>query len=514
MKKILINQKPWETRVAIIRNNRLQNVYLSSDTSKYLERSFFKGVVTKVLPGIQTAFVDIGQEKAGFLHISEMDFSLALSRMDESLEIDDDINEKNEKSEKEVSAAPKRRSQSSLDMGKILTEGEVILVQVSKEPVYEKGAKLTRCFTLPGRFIVLMPNIARIGISKKIENPAERQQLKAELKALLPAGMGAIIRTSAGGHSIQEITKDVNYLVNTWYEIEASFKRAQNAQLLHEDLPVSLRTVRDNLDDQVELVITDSEENQKQLIKFVKEIAPEFLYKIKYYSGPPELFDFYNIESQINDALKRKVYLKSGGSIIIETAEAMTVIDVNTGKFIGKGNQEDTILKTNMEAAEEISRQLRLRNIGGLIVIDFIDLQNYSNKQKLLEHFEKSLKEHDRFQSVVLKISEFGLVQMTRKRSGKTLMRQLTQECPTCEGTGLIKSDQAICYKILRKLEDELLQIKNKKIINILLNPDIFHYLTSIEYNTILDLEKQTKTQITIVTNSNLDKHSYKIVVE
>jgi len=507
MKKILINQQPWETRVAIIRNNRLQNIYLSSNTSKYLERSFFKGVVTKVLPGIQTAFVDIGQEKAGFLHISEMDFSLALSRMDDNLEIDDETGEKE-------APAPKKRMQSTMDMGKILKEGETILVQVSKEPVYEKGAKLTRCFTLPGRFIVLMPNIPRIGISKKIENQAERQQLKNELKSLLPAGMGAIIRTSAGGHCIKEVKKDVNYLINTWNEIQTAYKKADNAQLLHEDLPISLRTVRDNLDDQVEMVITDSQENQNQLVKFVKEIAPEFVYKIKYYSGPPALFDFYNIESQINDALKRKVQLKSGGSIIIETAEAMTVVDVNTGKYIGKTNQEDTILKTNMEAAEEISRQLRLRNIGGLIVIDFIDLQNYANKQKLLEHFEKSLKEHDRFQSVVLKISEFGLVQMTRKRSGKTLMRQLTRECPTCEGTGQIKSDRAICYKILRKLEEELSQGPNNKNIQLFLHPDIFNYLTSIEYDAILDLEKTHKAQFTIVSDKGLDINSYKIVTD
>lgn len=509
MKKILVNQESWETRVAIIRNNRLQNVYLSSNTSNYLERSFFKGVVTKVLPGIQTAFVDIGQEKAGFLHISEMDFSLALSRMEDNLEIDEDS------AEKEASA-PKKRIQTTMDMGKILTEGETILVQVSKEPVYEKGAKLTRCFTLPGRFIVLMPNIPRIGISKKIENPTERQQLKNELKALLPAGMGAIIRTSAGGHSIKEIKKDVNYLINSWNEIQANYKKAENAQLLHEDLPISLRTVRDNLDDQVEMVITDSQENQAQLVKFVKEIAPEFVYKIKYYSGPPSLFDFYNIESQINDALKRKVQLKSGGSIIIETAEAMTVIDVNTGKYIGKNNQEDTILKTNMEAAEEISRQLRLRNIGGLIVIDFIDLQSYANKQKLLEHFEKSLKEYDRFQSVVLKISEFGLVQMTRKRSGKTLMRQLTRECPTCEGTGQIKSDRTICYKILRQLEENLIQPQNKSVkkINLFLHPEIFNYLTSVEYDAILDLEKQSKAEFVIITDKNLDINHYKIVID
>lgn len=507
MKKILINQKPWETRVAITRNNHLQNVHLSSHTGKYLERSFFKGVVTKVLPGIQTAFVDIGQEKAGFLHISEMDFSLALSRMEEGLEID----EENPDKETPKEAAPRKRSlQGSLDMGKILNEGETILVQVSKEPVYEKGAKLTRCFTLPGRFLVLMPNIPRIGISKKIENLEERLSLKAELKKMLPEGMGAIIRTSAEGRSHKDIKKDVDYLLSTWNQIEADYKKAENTQILHEDLPISLRTVRDNLDDQVEVVITDSKESQNKLVKFVKEIAPEFTYKIKYYQGPPSLFDFYNIEKQIDDALKKKVYLKSGGSIIIETAEAMTVIDVNTGKFIGKTNQEETVLKTNLEAAEEVACQLRLRNIGGLIVIDFIDMQSHANRQKLLEHFEKALKEYDRFQSVVLKISEFGLIQMTRKRSGKTLMRQLTRECPTCEGMGCIKSDRAICYKILRKIEDEISNSKAENI-DLRLHPDIFDYLTSIEYNTVLELEKKNGSKIVITSDKGLSINGYKI---
>lgn len=504
MKKILINQDPWETRVAITRNNRLQSIHLASNTAKYLERSFFKGVVTKVLPGIQTAFVDIGQEKAGFLHISEMDFTLALSKMEENIEIDEDASP--------VKEPPlKKKLQSALDMGKILSEKETILVQVSKEPVYEKGAKLTRCFTLPGRFVVLMPNIPRIGISKKIENPAERQQLKSEIRALLPSGMGAIIRTSAGGHSIKEIKKDVSFLLNTWEEIQSNYKKAENTQLIHEDLPISLRAVRDNLDDQVEVVITDSKENQKQLVKFVKEIAPEFAYKIKYYSGPPALFDFYNIESQICDALKQKVHLKSGGSIIIETAEAMSVVDVNTGKFIGKGNQEDTILKTNLEAAEEVARQLRLRNIGGLIVIDFIDMQNHANRQKLLEHFEKSLKEYDRFQSVVLKISEFGLVQMTRKRSGKTLMRQLTKECPTCNGTGRIKADRTTCYEILRKINLEIAQLKGNTQVSLQLNPEIFRYLTNIEYDAILELEKTHHTKIIIHSCPELGIEQYKL---
>lgn len=502
MKKILINQEPWETRVAILRNNRLQNIYLEANTAKYLERSFFKGVVTKVLPGIQTAFVDIGQEKAGFLHISEMDFTLALSKMEENLEIDEDTAPTKE-------PPLKKKLQSALDMGKILHEGETILVQVSKEPVYEKGAKLTRCFTLPGRFVVLMPNIPRIGISKKIENVTERQNLKAEVRALLPAGMGAIIRTSAGGHSVQEIKKDVNFLLNIWTEIQTNYQKAENTQLIYQDLPLSLRAVRDNLDDQIEVVITDSKENQREVLKFVKEIAPEFSYKVKYYSGPPALFEFYSVETQITDALKKKVQLKSGGSIIIETAEAMSVVDVNTGKFIGKGNQEDTILKTNMEAAEEIARQLRLRNIGGLIVIDFIDMQSHGNRQKLLEHFEKSLKEYDRFQSVVLKISEFGLVQMTRKRSGQTLMRQLTRECSECHGSGQVKSDSTICYEILRKITDDLRQLKG--VVHLQLSPIIFKYLTNIEYNAVLEIEKSYAMKLIMQSVPELQIDQYRI---
>lgn len=504
MKKILISQRPWEARVAIMRDNHLQGIHLSAHTAKYLERSFFKGVVTKVLPGIQTAFVDIGQERAGFLHISEMDFSLAISRMDDNLEIDDDGAEKE----------PRRKNmQSIMDMGKILTEGETILVQVSKEPIYEKGAKLTRCFTLPGRFVVLMPNIPRIGISKKIENPEERQLLKNEIRQLLPEGMGAIIRTSAGGRNINELRKDVLFLVNTWNEIQTAYNKSEKTQLIHEDLPISLRAVRDNLDDQIEVVITDSKETHSQLVKFVKEIAPEFTYKIKLYQGPAPLFEFYNVERQIEDALKTKVSLKSGGSIIIEVTEAMTVVDVNTGKFIGKSNQEETILKNNMEAAEEVARQLRLRNIGGLIVIDFIDMQNHPNRQKLLDHFEKSLKEYDRFQSVVLKISEFGLVQMTRKRSGKTLMQQLTKECPTCDGLGRINSDRAICYKILGKIFDEISQASGSshKDVTLRLHPEIFEFLTSTEYNTVLELEKSHHIKIIMVSDKGLSINGYKI---
>ena len=442
MKKILINETPWQTRIAIIRGDELQNIYFWSHATENLERSYYKGIVTKILPGIQTAFVDIGEERAGFLHISEIDRELAGHRMTDQFE---DVEEE----------AP-RITRQNLDISKIIREGETILVQVSKEPVKEKGAKLTTCYTLPGRFLVLMPNIPRIGISKKIESREERQRLKELLTQNLPEGMGAIIRTPSEHQGATEILADLNYLVSTWRTIQRSYNDAEPKAKIYEDIDLSLQAVRDHLDYDVEAVISDNAQNQAAVYKFVKTIAPEHAQKVVFYEGPPTLFEKYDIEKQIEQGLQSKVYLRSGGSIVIETTEAMTVVDVNTGRFIGHSNQEDTILKTNLEAAEEIVRQLRLRNIGGLIVIDFIDMASGGNRSKLFRFFEKTLKERDKFQSVVLKVSEFGLVQMTRKRSGKTLIHQLMHQCATCHGLGFVKSVSNESYSILRSLKDEL----------------------------------------------------------
>lgn len=497
MKKILINKAPWQTRIAITRDGRTQNVYFSAPTTTHLERSYFKGRITKVLPGIQTAFVDIGQEKAGFLHISEIDRDLAIEKISKTTQLDDE--------------APKKTKRERLDIAKIFNEGDDVLVQVSKEPVYQKGAKLSTCFTLPGRFIVLMPNIPRIGVSKKIENREERNRLKDLVQAKLPEGMGAIIRTSSDSTDAKEIHKDINYLLNTWDAIQKSFKSAEPAAKIHEDLELTLQIVRDHLDDDVEAVITDDRDNQQQICKFVKKMAPEFAERVRYYNNPINIFDFYGIQEQIYEALQKKANLKSGGSLIIETTEAMTVVDVNTGKFVGKSNLEDTILKTNLEAAEEVVRQLRLRNIGGLIVIDFIDMATATNRHKLMRHFEKMLKERDRFQSVVLKVSEFGLVQMTRKRSGKTLQQQLTKDCPTCFGTGHVKSLQTECFEILRDVETAILDQKAGAEILIYLNPEMFAYVTQEHYNPLLALEKMFQGKIIVESTPQLKRHEFKI---
>jgi ribonuclease G len=499
MKKILINETPWQTRIAIITNGKLQNLYFSTPTHEVLERAYFKGTITKVLPGIQTAFVEFGQERAGFLHISEIDRELAIQKLSDHL--DDDENE--QKIEKKT--IQKR------DISKILKEGETILIQVSKEPVNEKGAKLTTCFTLPGRFIVLMPNIPRIGVSKKIEDRDERIRLKAIIKAHLPEGMGAIIRTTSDGRKEDDLIKDLQYLVSEWHTIEKNFSHAKSADKIYVDLPLVLQIVRDQLDSDVEAIITDNKKSQNELYKITKQIAPEFAHVIQLYEDPMQIFSFYGIEKQIEQALKKKVTLKSGGSIVIESTEAMTVVDVNTGRFTGKSNLEETIVKTNLEAAEEVVNQLKLRNIGGLIVIDFIDMSIAANRQKVFSFFEKILRERDKFQSVVLKISEFGLVQMTRKRTGKTLVNELTDNCPVCDGLGFIKSYRTESYAILRNIENQLSTLEPGTKIELHVNNHVFNFLTSIEYNAILKLEETFKGKIALTSNRELAIDKYKL---
>lgn len=502
MKKILISVNPWQTRVAILWDDRLQNIYFASPLAEGLERSYFKGIITKVLPGIQTAFVDIGQERAGFLHISEVDRELALQRMSSSLDL-----------EEEGQEGFSRNIRPTMDISKIFKEGEAVLVQVSKEPVYEKGAKLTTCFTLPGRFIVLMPNIPRIAISKKIENREERARLRELLRSHLPEGMGAIIRTTSEGRKDKEIVQDVNFLVNNWKIIQKSFVSAEPRELIYQDLTLALRSVRDYLDDDVEKIITDNKESQNEIYKFVKTIAPEHAHKIGYYEGSQDLFERFNVEKQLEEALAQKVHLRSGGSIIVETAQAMTVIDVNTGRYIGRADLEETILQTNLEAAEEIVRQLRLRNIGGLIVIDFIDMAHPSNRQRLFKYFDKTLKERDKFQSVVLRLSEFGLVQMTRKRVGKTLLQELGVPCPTCHSLGSIKSIRTLCYELLPKIKQELKAHRAHDSISVYLSPEIFEFITEHEYDSILKLEKKYRCKLTLVSDETLNIDQYRISV-
>lgn len=500
MKRILINKDSWQTRVAVLNNDRLQDIYFDTHNKEDLDRCFFKGRVSKVLPGIQTAFVDIGRQKAGFLHISEIDRTLAAERISEYLQSDD--------TPEEFTA---REIKGSMDVGKIFNEGEDILVQVIKEPIYEKGAKLSTCFTLPGKFVVLMPNVPHLGVSKKIESREERARLRELLQKNLPNGMGAIVRTTAEERSAKDIQRDLSFLITTWHAIQKRFKKAKPGELVHEDLSLSLRAVRDHLDEDVDAVISDNQDELKAIHKFVQHRTPELIHKLRFYSGPPPLFERFKVDEQIEKALQKKVILRSGGSLVIEATEAMTVIDVNTGKFTSGGSLEDTILRTNLEAADEIVTQLRLRNIGGLIVIDFIDMANLSNRHKLSRFLEKTLKEKDKYQSVTLRISEFGLVQMTRKRSGKTLLQQLTNVCSLCEGCGFVKSIPSLSFQVLRHLKDEVSRKNLSGSIIVAVSSKVFEYLIHNEYQSILQLEKQLGCKVILECNEQFEDSQFTV---
>lgn len=502
MKKILISRTPWQVRAAIIDDGKLQDVYFDSHTTAELERCFFKGKISKLLPGLQTAFVDIGQPKAGFLHISEVDRVLAAEKIADSLQAEGIEH-------KEYTA---RTVKKVMDIGKVFHEEEDVLVQVIKEPHYEKGAKLTTCFTLPGKFIVLMPNISQIGVSKKIEQREERARLREIVTSNLPKGMGAIVRTTSENRPAGDIKRDISVLVSSWHAIQKKFAKAKAGECLFTDLPLSLRVVREHLNEEVEAVVVDDPQDRKTVYKFIRNLTPEFAHKVMLYNDDIPLFERYDIDKQLHNALQRKVFLKSGGSLIIETTEAMTVIDVNTGRYTGGNDSlEETILKTNLEAAEEIVRQLRLRNIGGLIVIDFIDMAPSSHRQRLSHTLEKTLKQKDKFQSVTLKVSEFGLVQMTRKRSGKTLVQQLMRTCQQCGSLGYVKSTPTLTYELFDECVKEVKQDGIKPPYLLIFSPHIFHYIVHHEYQSIVSLEKLLNGRIVLECDDSLEDDEYRI---
>jgi ribonuclease G len=518
MKKILITARPWETRIAIVEHNQLQNIYFDSKHNFQLEKSFIKGKVVKILPGVQTAFVDIGQEKAGFLHISEIDRTFTrektlVGRDDPSLrdieEIADDAEIKLE-----------RNGFKNVNIADILKEGDSLLVQVSKEPINAKGPKLTTCFSLPGRFVILMPNIPKIGISKKIVDFDERKRLKDIILSVLPEESGCIIRTTSEGKPDHEILADLHYLLGVWNDIKNKYNQVENFACIYKDIDLAYQIVRDNLDESIEQIISDNPDLHRHLDRFIHSISSGFRSKNFLYTGDTPLFEYYNIEKAIQKGLDSKVELESGGSIIIESTEAMTVVDVNTARFAGSGNLDETVLKTNLEAAKAVVRQLKLRNIGGLIVIDFIDMHAQSHRNKLFSFFEKTLKEEDRFQSVLLKISEFGLVQMTRKRTGKTLRHQLTKDCTHCNGTGMMKSIEERVHELLRVIEKEA-KIKNPNktyvyICHVYVHQLLAQYLLNVQFDSLLFFEKmyQVKVVVTEEATVRLDAFHFEWVLK
>ena len=459
---ILINSTPEEARVALVENGALAEIHIERARDRGIAGNIYKGRVVRVLPGMQAAFVDIGLPKAGFLHVSDF-----YPGVDELPMIDADAVEGSADgvappepepaplfdapAVPEFSVTAQESEPVPAPLEERLRRGDEILIQVAKEPLGSKGARVTSHISLPGRYLVYLPTTNHLGVSRRIEDETERQRLRDIVLALKPPGAGFIIRTVCVGLSKRELQADMRFLIKLWNRI---LKRSEDASApcqLHYDMDLILRSIRDLFTPDVAKVIVDRPVDHQRILDFVESFAPRLKTRIELREGTEPLFDQYGIEPAISRALERRVWLKSGGYIVIDQTEALTTIDVNTGRYVGTRNQEETVLKTNLEAAREIVDQLRIRNLGGIIIIDFIDMMDPASRQRVMDAFDAALRQ-DKMRSNILKISELGLVEMTRKRTRESLSHQLTEPCPSCEGKGRIKSVATIAYEIMRRI--------------------------------------------------------------
>lgn len=487
--EIIINASQEETRAALLESGQLAELYVEREKDTSLVGNVYKGKVVKILPGMQSAFVDIGLEKATFLHVADVYSSLNCSVFGEDIEETIPLH---------------------LPIEDLLQEGQEVLVQVSKDPIGTKGARVTSYITFPGRYLVLMPGVEHIGISRRISDENERTRLKELVSDLKPQNVGLIIRTASEGCSEEEIKKDIDFLMLLWKNIQSKKDKVNSPRLLYSDLDLTFRSVRDLLGHEVSKLIIDSEEEYEKLVEFINTYFPKLISKIKLYEGDEPIFDAYGIELEIPKALGKRVWLKSGGYIVIDQTEALTAIDVNTGKFVGKATLEDTLLKTNLEAVKEIAYQIRLRNLGGIIIIDFIDMEKEENRKKIFDTFQEAMNK-DRVKSTILRVSEFGLIQMTRKRVRESLGRTLCEPCSYCEGRGFIKSATTVCYEIFRELRKVGSTRRSEKVM-ITTHPLITDLLYEEEREKLEEIEKMYGFKSIVKADKNYHQEYYEII--
>jgi len=432
--EILINVTPQETRVAVMQQGVVQELHIERGSQRGLVSNVYVGKVKRVLPGMQSAFIDIGLERSAFLHVADIWENRANG---------------------DTAAKP---------IEKVLFEGQSLLVQVIKDPIGTKGARLSTQLSFAGRMLVYLPQEAHIGVSQRIENEEEREALRAKLQQVLPGDHkgGYIIRTMAESASDLELRADVAYLDKLWSNLQQQSQRLAAPELLYKELDISLRVLRDFVNEETTRILVDSRETHERMLTFAKDYIATAVPKLEHYVGSRPLFDMYSVEEEIERALSRRVDLKSGGYLIIDQTEALTTVDVNTGGFVGGRNFDDTIFKTNLEAAQVIARQLRLRNLGGIIICDFIDMDTAEHRDAVLDEFKKMLA-HDHTRISVNGFSSLGLVEMTRKRTRESLAHVLCEPCPTCQGRGEVKTAQTVCYQIQREIVREARQFNARE---------------------------------------------------
>lgn len=465
--EILINATPRETRVAVVENGVLQEILIERAAKRGLVGNIYKGRVARVLPGMEAAFVDIGLERAAFLHVSDIRFDAP-----------------------PASEAPSDNSeQRAIPLITDLTrEGQELVVQVIKDPIGTKGARLTTHITLPSRFLVFLADADVAGVSVKIDSERERQRLKEVVNGFRAEfGGGYIVRTAAEGAPPEALYADMQFLQRLWEAINDRIRQDSGVGPLYEDLPLVLRVLRDFVGGSVEKVRIDSRETCQRMLEFADKLVPEMVPRLEHYPGERPVFELYGIEEEIQRALGKKVPLKSGGYLVVDQTEAMATIDVNTGAYVGHRNLEETIFKTNLEAAAAIARQLRLRNLGGIIILDFIDMVSEEHRQAVLRTLEKHL-EKDRAKSHISQVSPLGLVEMTRKRTRESLEQVLGEPCPLCSGRGTIKTAETICYEIFRELLREARQYAPRQFV-VLAASDVVDAMLDQESHSVAQLE-------------------------
>ena len=480
--EFLINFTPQETRVAIVEQGVVQELHVERTASRGIVGNLYLGKVVRVLPGMQSAFIDIGLERTAFLHVADI-------------------------------WSDRQNGEGARPIEKILTEGQSLMVQVLKDPIGTKGARLSTQVSLAGRLLVYLPQEKHIGISQRIEDEAGREALRSRLVALVPEDEpgGFIVRTMAESATDAELAADIAYLRKLWREISGSTVGLFPPKLLHEDLGLGQRTLRDLVTDETSRIRVDSRENFQKLAAFAAEYTPQVLPLLEHYSGDRPLFELYSVEEEIQKALARRVDLKSGGYLIIDQTEAMTTIDVNTGGFVGARNFDDTIFKTNLEAAGSIARQLRLRNLGGIIIVDFIDMAREDHQSAVLAELRKHLA-RDRVKTMAGGFSQLGLLEMTRKRTRESLAHMLCEPCPCCQGRGAVRTVRSVAYDILREILREARQF-NPREFRVVAAPQVIELLLDEESTHLAGLSDFIRKPISLQAEASMGQEQYDIVL-
>ncbi|HLG19973.1 MAG TPA: Rne/Rng family ribonuclease [Bdellovibrionota bacterium] len=492
--RLVINSTPQETRVAVMEEDHLAELYTERPKERGIVGNIYKGKVVRVLPGMQASFVDIGLERAAFLYVTDFfdEYRDAFSK-------------------KEIEEEKRRRGRGPRpQIQDLLKEGQDVLVQVAKDPMGTKGARLTSHISLAGRHLVYMPTVNHVGVSRKIETDAERRRLREIVDATQTTDGGFIIRTASAGQPDDKIEADVKYLERLWKKVLGRRQGMKAPAIIHQDLDLIQRVARDFFTEDVEKLIVDDKGAYREIMQFLGQFLSREKRNVELYHEREPIFDHFGIEPQIDRALGRKVWLKSGGSLIIDQTEALTSIDVNTGRFVGTKNLEETILKTNLEALKEIVAQLRLRNIGGLIILDFIDMEKRNNRERVYRALEDALAD-DKAKTNVLQISELGIVEMTRKRTRESLNRGLCEPCAHCDGKGFHRSRRTVAYTILRKLREEVQNKKSYKNIEIVCHSNVAGILKNEEMETLQELENRSGRRIVVRDQANYSEERFEI---